>query len=106
MCLGIPMRVESPAGGGAHCRRLPGGDAGPPTDSEWVDLSLTGPLAAGALVLVHAGVAREVLEPERAQAIADALRAVAAALNGEPLDGLFADLENRTPQLPEHLRQS
>ena len=106
MCLGVPMQVAEPAGFGAHCRRLLGGDAPPAAECEWVDLSLTGAQPAGTLVLVHAGLAREVLVPARAYAIADALRALEAAVNGESLEGLFADLEGREPELPEHLRQA
>ncbi len=36
--------------------------------------------------------------------VRDALIAMQAALAGEPVDHLFADLIGREPQLPEHLR--
>jgi hydrogenase expression/formation protein HypC len=57
-------------------------------------------------VLVFLDVAREVLQPERAEQIKKAIGAVAAVMNGDSadFDDLFADLVEREPQLPEHLQ--
>jgi hydrogenase expression/formation protein HypC len=98
MCLGIPMQVTEVEGPAAWCegrgQRLQ------------VDVRLIPPPAVGDWVLVFHDVAREPLSEERAQDIASALDALEAALAGETdLDRHFADLVNREPQLPEHLRK-
>jgi hydrogenase expression/formation protein HypC len=70
-----------------------------------VDVSLLeGVPAPGDWLLVHVGIAIRGLEPEEAGQIADALRAVDAAARGEPFEHLIADLIDREPQLPPHLR--
>lgn len=98
MCVGIPMQVVAAAGPvhawceGRGERRL-------------VDLLLVGDQPAGAWLLVFLESAREVLDPERARQVNDALDALDAALRGDPLDHLFADLVDREPQLPPHLRR-
>jgi hydrogenase expression/formation protein HypC len=71
---------------------------------ERVDLRLVGPVAPGDWALVFLGTARELMEPEQARQVLDALRALDAASRGESLDHLFADLIDREPQLPAHLR--
>jgi hydrogenase expression/formation protein HypC len=58
----------------------------------------------GEWLLVHVDVAVRALEPAEAQQIGDALRAVAAAAAGEPFEHLLADLIEREPELPPHLR--
>lgn len=98
MCLGIPMQVLQCQDSKARC-----------TDGaqeHWVDISLVGVQEVGSWLLVYLGAAREVLDPYRAKQIRNALRAVAAVMAGEEtdLDGLFADLAEREPQLPEHLQ--
>lgn len=98
MCVGIPMQVVECAGNVAWCEGR--------GERRRIDLSLTGPQPIGAWVLSFLGVAREVLTPDRAQCIDQALDALQAVLRGETavLDVLFADLIEREPQLPEHLR--
>ncbi|RCX32850.1 HypC/HybG/HupF family hydrogenase formation chaperone [Thioalbus denitrificans] len=97
MCIGIPMQVVDPAGPfhawceGRGERRL-------------VDLMLVGGQPPGGWVLVFLDSAREAIDPERAHRIGAALDALDAALRGDPLDHLFADLVDREPQLPPHLR--
>ena len=79
MCLGIPMKVTEVEGPAAWCegrgQRLQ------------VDVRLIPPPAVGDWVLVFHDVAREPLSEE------------------PDLDRHFADLVNREPQLPEHLRK-
>lgn len=98
MCLGIPMQVVSCEGSRAYCN-----DG---TTTQLVDTSLVGEQAEGTWLLVFLGAAREVLSAERALQMRDALAAVAAVMSGSTadLDSLFADLTEREPQLPEHLR--
>lgn len=99
MCIGIPMRVISCNGLSALCESE--------GRQEQVDLSLVGAQPAGSWLLVFLGAAREVLDEGRAREIGqalEALAAVAAGASGAELDRLFADLTEREPQLPEHLR--
>lgn len=69
-----------------------------------VDTTLVGEVAVGDWLLVYKGAAREQLEPERALQIQQALAALVAIQQGEAFEHLFADLIEREPQLPEHLR--
>jgi hypothetical protein len=61
-------------------------------------------------VLAFQGAARRVLDPLEAGRMRDALAALALALEGDSagvqsgIEALFADLVDRRPQLPEHLR--
>jgi hydrogenase expression/formation protein HypC len=98
MCLGIPMRVLSVDGPLACCE-----GRGERLD---VDVRLVAAPAVGDWLLVFHGVAREALSEQRAQDVSNALDALDAALAGETnLDHLFADLANREPELPPHLRK-
>jgi hydrogenase expression/formation protein HypC len=98
MCIGIPMQVTEPLGTSAWCAGRDG--------RRLIDMSLVGPQPAGAWVLTFLDAAREVLTPERAALIDDALDGLQAALAGDTarVDELFADLTGREPMLPEHLR--
>lgn len=93
MCIGIPARVLAVDGLRAECRAFDG-------TLRSVDLSLLGAQPPGTWLLVHLDTAREILDPERAEAIAAALQALA----GDAAAGGFGDLESRPPQLPPHLR--
>ena len=98
MCLGIPMRVTELEAYAAWCEGR--------GERLRVDTRLVDRLAVGSWLLVFHAVAREVLSEERALEITNALEALDAALAGETdLDRHFADLVNREPQLPEHLRK-
>ncbi len=104
MCIGVPMRILSaqPDSLLAPCETRQG-------TVRPIDLALVGPQPTGTWVLTHQGAAREVIDAEHADAIADALDAVDLAMSGAPLhaemiDNLFPDLANREPQLPPHLR--
>ncbi|GAB6051463.1 HypC/HybG/HupF family hydrogenase formation chaperone [Magnetospira thiophila] len=98
MCIGIPLRIEAMEGSWAICHR----DGVP----QRVDLSLVDGAAVGTLVLVHLDRAVQILGDQEAQDISNALSALDLVLRGENVDHLFADLVDREPQLPEHLRPS
>jgi hydrogenase expression/formation protein HypC len=107
MCIGVPMRIERGDGVAAEAVAAAAGGA-----TEWhtLDMMLVGPQPPGTWVLAFHGAARRVLDPLEARQIQDALAALAIALgdgtaSAQPgIDALFADLVDRTPQLPEHLR--
>jgi len=99
MCIGIPMQVVEPEGaGGAWCVGRDG--------RQLVDMRLVGPQAPGTWILAFVGAAREVMTPEAAARTDAAIDALAAVLRGDParIDDAFADLVNREPRLPDHLR--
>lgn len=96
MCIGFPMTVVENDGGTALCERR--------GETQRVSMLLVGPQPAGTKVLAHLGAAVRVLDELEARQIDDALDAVAAALKGENVDHLFADIVDREPQLPEFLR--
>lgn len=98
MCIGIPMQVAETAGpGSAWCERR--------GERQLIDMRLVGDVQAGGWVLVFQSAARERLEEARARDIESAIEGLEAALAGHgDLDRHFADLVDREPQLPEHLR--
>jgi hydrogenase expression/formation protein HypC len=96
MCVGVPMRIVEGDEVSALCAR---GDA-----ARRVSMLLVGAQEPGTRVLVHIDTAIRVLDAREAQLIDDALRGLEAALRGESFEALFADLIDREPQLPEHLR--
>ena len=93
MCVGIPLQVVASDG-----------IVGRTATGELVDLSLTGPVAAGTWVLTFLGAAREVLDEGEALKIAAAIEGLRSLMEGGDLGAAFADLEARTPELPPHLR--
>jgi hydrogenase expression/formation protein HypC len=97
MCVGFPMTVLEDLGSEALCERHGA--------RERVSMLLVGPQPAGTKILAHLGAAVRVLDEVEAQQIDDALDALEAALRGENVDHLFADLVDREPELPEFLRQ-
>jgi hydrogenase expression/formation protein HypC len=98
MCLGIPMRLTEIDGAYAVCEGR--------GERRRVDIRLIDAPEAGDWVLVFHAVARERLSEERARDVGSALDALEAALAGETdLDRHFADLVDREPELPEHLRK-
>jgi len=96
MCIGLPMRVVGGDAFVATCERRGA--------TESVSLLLVGPQPVGTPLLVHLGTAVRVLDAAEAQQIDDALDGLAAALDGQPFEHLFADLIDREPQLPDFLR--
>lgn len=99
MCLGVPLQVQALlASGAALCTA-----AGEP--SRAVDTSLLDGLPrVGDWLLVHVNIAVRALSALEARQISDALLAVEAAAAGQPFEHLLADLIEREPQLPDHLR--
>ena len=98
MCIGVPMRVIESRGGVALCERR----------GERVCLAamLLGDIAPGTFVLAFQGSAVREMTPEEAAQTDDALDALAAAMQGESDFGRhFADLLDREPALPAHLRK-
>ncbi len=102
MCIGLPMQVVQGDGRGtfALCEAC--------GVRKQVDVLLLGELPPGTWVLEFHGVARRVLSQDEARQTLDALAALDAALQVQPdraaIDAAFADLVEREPQLPEHLR--
>lgn len=97
MCIGIPMRVVSVDGAVAVCE-------GRGARAE-LDLSLIAAPIPGDWILSFRGAAMRKLSAEEARQTDAALDALAAVLAGDAVrDELFADLVNRTPTLPPHLR--
>lgn len=97
MCIGVPMRVVCCEAQTAVCeldgRREP------------VDITLVGAQPAGTWLLVFLGAAREVMEPLEARRTLDAIEALQQVMGGSrQIDHLFADLIDREPPLPGHLR--
>jgi hydrogenase expression/formation protein HypC len=86
MCLGIPMQVLEAGEFTALCERR--------GEQRHLNMMLVGPQAAGTWVLALKDHAREVLSPEQARQIDEAVMSLEAALRGETdLDGFFSDLE-------------
>lgn len=98
MCIGIPMQIMAIDDRVALC--------GEKECQEMVDISLLSDLNEGDWVLVYKGAAREYLPAERARQILQAVQALAAIREGQDFEHFFADLIEREPQLPEHLRNS
>ncbi|MBI5132783.1 MAG: HypC/HybG/HupF family hydrogenase formation chaperone [Rhodopseudomonas palustris] len=96
MCVGVPMTVISSDGATALCERR--------GEQRRVSTALVGEVAVGAQVLVFIDSAVRLLDPDEAQQIDDALDGLAAAMEGRPFEHLFADLIDREPELPAHLR--
>ena len=96
MCLGVPMTVIEGDDISALCAR---GDA-----TRRVSVLLVGKQPVGARLLIHIDTAVRVLDDEEAALIDQALVGLEAAMRGDDFESAFADLINREPQLPEHLR--
>lgn len=96
MCLGIPVQVLEC---GEHFARCAGRHG-----EQRIDIRLVGVQPPGTWLLCLLDAAREVIDAERAAAIAAALAALEAVQGGETdLSAYFADLD-REPQLPDFLR--
>ncbi len=99
MCIGIPMQIVESRDGFAICRSQDG--------LHRINTLLVGEQRAGTWLMTFLGSAREVLTPEAAAQILDALQAVQLAMQGDTdLDHLFRDLIDREPELPEFLRKT
>ena len=98
MCIGLPMTVLEGDDIWALCERR--------GNTQKISMLLIGQQSPGTKVLVHLDSGVRVLEEDEAKLIDDALDGLAAAVEGRDFDHLFADLINREPQLPEHLRKN
>jgi len=96
MCFGLPCQVIETDGLSA---RVAGAGR-----EETVSLALTGPVPAGAHVLVYLGSAVRELSAEEAAQISGAIEAVQAAARGAPYAHHLQDLIDREPELPAHLQ--
>jgi hydrogenase expression/formation protein HypC len=97
MCIGVPMRLVADGTERATCVGR--------GQTETLDLMLVGAQPAGTWVLAFRGAAMRVMTADEAyetDAALDALEAVLAG-NGN-VDAHFADLVDREPQLPDHLK--
>lgn len=96
MCLGLPMTIVETDGMSALCEYA--------SERRQVSVLLLSDPPVGAKVLVYIDTAIRLLDDEEARLIADAIEGLGAALKGEDTDRFFADLVDREPQLPAHLR--
>ncbi len=100
MCLGVPLQViRVDDAGRAHCS-VGDGEAPRVVDT----LLLDQPPRTGQWLLVHVHIAIRTLGGEEAMAIRNALTAVTSAARGEAYEHLIADLVDREPELPDHLK--
>jgi hydrogenase expression/formation protein HypC len=99
MCIGMPLRVVESHGNFAWCEA--------DGHREWLDMVLVGAQPVGTWVLGFLGTARQVLGDEEAAQARAARQALAAVLRGDAaVDTYFADLVDRKPELPAHLRKA
>jgi len=97
MCVGLPMRVVEGGDGTALCERH--------GERRRIDTLLVGALAPGDWLLAFQGSAVRVLSADEAAATDAALAALEAVLAGaDDVSQHFADLVDREPELPAHLR--
>ncbi len=97
MCIGVPMRIVSVSDGMAVAERR--------GVRERINVLLVGEPAVGAWVLAFQGSAVRAMTEEEAQQTEAALQALEAALAGESrMESFFADLVDREPELPAHLK--
>lgn len=99
MCIGIPMQIVEPGADVALCEGR--------GSRARINCLLIGAQRRGTWVLAFQGAALRVLSAEEAAQTNAALDALAAVLAGESDTAAhFADLVDREPQLPAHLRGS
>ena len=96
MCVGIPMRIIESDDMVALCERHGA--------ARRISMLLVGAQPKGAFVLTHLDSAIRVIDVDEAKLIDDALAGLARAIEGDSFGDLFADLIDREPQLPLHLR--
>lgn len=96
MCLGVPLQILSIDGIAGLAEGIDG--------QELIDLSLCPEAAPGDWVLGFLGAARAVISAKEAAQISAALTGLRSLMAGGDLGAAFADLDNRSPQLPPHLQ--
>ncbi len=94
MCIGIPMQVIEAGEGSALCEGM--------GERKRISTLLVGDQPEGTWLLTFLDAAREVLDPQDAARITDAVTAVNLVMQGSTdIDHLFADLVDREPPRPE-----
>jgi len=97
VCIGIPLQIVAMDAGAALCAAR--------GRRERVDMALVGEQPAGTWILAYQGSAVRTLSAEEAAQTQAALDALAAVLAGDgDIDAYFADLVDREPVLPDHLK--
>jgi hydrogenase expression/formation protein HypC len=97
MCIGVPMQLVADGSGRVQCEGR--------GQREMLDLMLIGDQPAGTWVLAFRGAALRVLTADEASATNGALDALEAVLaGGTDVASHFADLVDREPTLPDHLK--
>lgn len=99
MCIGIPMQVREIGLGTGLCEGR--------GKTERINLMLVGEVPLGTWILAFNGNALRVLDEDEAQRIDIALDALEQVMAGDAsaVDTAFADLIERGPELPPHLRR-
>ena len=101
MCVGTPLQVrEFVQGDLARCADHAGNPYARPVQTALLE----SPPAVGDWLLVHIDTAIQPLAADEARQMAQALEAVSRAARGEDFEHLIADLIDREPELPPHLR--
>ena len=99
MCVGVPMRVLTSDDGMVECEGR--------GRRERLNAMLLCDVAPGTWILAYQGSAVREMTEDEAQQTNRALDALDAALNGrDDVDAFFADLVDREPPLPPHLKES
>jgi hydrogenase expression/formation protein HypC len=99
VCIGIPMQVLAAGAEAAECEGR--------GRRERINCLMVGAVDAGTWLLTFQGAALRVISAEEAGETNAALDALAAVLAGElDVRAHFADLVDREPELPAHLRGS
>jgi hydrogenase expression/formation protein HypC len=97
MCIGVPMQLVADGTERATCAGR--------GQRETLDLMLVGPQPAGTWVLAFRGAAMRVMTDAEASQTDAALDALESVLAGDGnVDAHFADLVDREPVLPDHLK--
>jgi|APFre7841882724_1041349.scaffolds.fasta_scaffold136121_2 hydrogenase expression/formation protein HypC len=100
MCIGVPLRVVHADEQIAECEG--------PEGRVRLDNMLVGAVPAGTWLLSHQGRALRTMTGDEAARTNAALDALALAMSGAGgnFDAFFADLVDREPPLPEHLKRN
>jgi hydrogenase expression/formation protein HypC len=97
MCVGTPMLVVATEATVAVCEGR--------GRREQIDLALVGEQPVGTWILAYQGSAVRTMTPDEAAQTSAALDALDAVLAGsDNVDAFFADLIDREPELPPHLK--
>ena len=97
MCVGTPMLIVAAEATVAVCEGR--------GRREQIDLALVGEQPVGTWILAYQGSAVRTMTPDEAAQTSAALDALDAVLAGsDNVDSFFADLIDREPELPPHLK--